>query len=294
MFAAISAILFFLMRKKTKSYVPVIKDAEFEIKDYVIYHEFESGSGITFPKDDSFVLLLLDSGRGTHRIDDADYQIKPRQVQMISPGQVHHWEFGPDVKGKELIINRALTETFSSKLQFSFTKFIEHAVLDLDQETYKQLNIEFLAVKTELGSTAIFTELANARCRLIALMITVWAKNEFGDVVNYQSNPISYKFHVLVEKHYRTQKSVSFYANHLCITSNYLGIICRKQFHMSALEMIQERIVLEAKRLLHSSKMSIKEIAFHLGFKNLVYFSYFFKAKTTLTPSEYRTLMENW
>lgn len=282
-----------LMRKKVKSYLPAIKDAGFERKDYVIYHEFESGTNIEFPKDDSFVLLLFESGSGIHRIDNTDHEIKPRQVQMVSPGQVHHWEFGPEIKGKELIINRALTETFSSKLQFSFTQFIQHAVLNLDSKTFKQLNAEFLSIKTELGSTSVFTELINARCRLITLMITLWAKDKFGDVVTYQSNPLSFKFHSLVEHHYRTQKSVSFYANHLCITPNYLGIICRKQFHMSALEMIQERVLLEAKRLLHSSAMSIKEIAFHLGFKNLVYFSYFFKTKTTLTPSEYRSLMQN-
>jgi len=281
------------MRKKLKNYAPAVKNAEFERKDYVIYHEFDSGQNIEFPKDDSFVLLLFESGSGTHRIDAADYAIKPRQVQMVSPGQVHHWQFGPDVKGKELIINRALTETFSSKLQYSFTQFIQHALLNLDVKTFKQLNSEFSAVKTELNSRAVFTELVDARCRLIALMVTLWAKNKFGDIIAYHSNPLSYKFHSLVERHYRTQKSVSFYANQLCVTSNYLGIICRKQFHMSALEMIQQRVLLEAKRLLHSSGMSIKEIAFHLGFKNLVYFSYFFRSKTTLTPSEYRDLMQH-
>jgi len=262
--------------------------------DYVIYHEFDSLTNIQFPKGDSFVLLLFEAGSGTRRIDAADYAIKPRQVQMISPGQVHHWQFGPDIKGKQLIINRALTETFSSNLQYTFMQFIKHGVLNLDAKTFKQLNMEFSAIKTELDSHAVLTELIDARCHLIVLTIILWAKDKFGDVLADHSNPLSYKFHSLVEKHYQTQKSVSFYANQLCITSNYLGIICRKQFQMSALEVIQERVLMEAKWLLHSSEMSIKEIAFHLGFKNLVYFSYFFKAKTKLTPSEYSALMQDY
>ncbi|WP_448633971.1 helix-turn-helix domain-containing protein [Pedobacter panaciterrae] len=122
-------------------------------------------------------------------------------------------------------------------------------------------------------------------------MITLWVEHKFSDMLPHHSKSPSYKFQALVDKHFKTQKTVSFYANHLCITSNYLGILCRKQYKMSALDFIQERVLLEAKRLLHSSDKSIKEVAFDLGFKSQTYFCYFFKAKTSLTPREYKTLL---
>jgi AraC-like DNA-binding protein len=213
---------------------------------------------------------------------------------VLIPGKQHTWKLQSGTKGQALIIRKALIETFTSTLQFSFSEYNPHRVLDLDVTTYKKIDAEFLAIKKELSSTTIFTELVNARCRLIALMLTLWGEHKFGNAVvsSDNSNPVAYKFHSLIEHHFKTQKLVSFYAKHLCITPNYLGVICRKQYGMSALELIQERVLLEAKRLLHSSGRSIKEIAFDLGFRNQTYFSYFFKAKTSLTPKEYKNLLE--
>lgn len=191
-----------------------------------------------------------------------------------------------------LIVKKTLAEAFSHTLQFTLSPYNQHTVLDLDLPTYKKVSAEFLAIKKELRSHRVFVELVNARCRLIALIITLWVEHEFGEATVSASGSLSYKFHSLVEHHFKTQKSISFYAKHLCITPNYLSVVCRKQYKMSALDFIQERVLLEAKRLLHSSDHLIKEIAFDLGFKNLSHFSYFFKSKTGLTPKEYKELVE--
>ncbi|MDC8107001.1 helix-turn-helix domain-containing protein [Chryseobacterium sp. B21-037] len=76
------------------------------------------------------------------------------------------------------------------------------------------------------------------------------------------------------------------------MTPNYLGVLCRKQYKISPLEFIKQRIVLEAKKLLHSSNKSIKEIAFELGFNNFSHFSYFFRTQTGWTPKNYRITMD--
>lgn len=284
------------MKRKIKSYIPVqrVKGDQWKfVKDnYVSYRDFKVAKELMPPAHNFFVLVLFDRGSGVHTIDFIDYKVKSRQIHMLFPGQVHKWKLGPIMKGQKLTINKALLESFPSSLQFLFKQHNRNPVLDLDPKTFKKIIAEVLAVKKELCSRTVFMELVNARCRLIALMITLWAESESDDILTGDANPITHKFHTLVEEHFRKQKTVSFYAKQLCITSNYLSIVCRRNFRMSALEFIQERVLLEAKRLLHSSDKSIKEIAFDLGFSNLTYFSYFFKTKTSLSPGEYKRLLE--
>lgn len=283
------------MRKKIKRYT--YKSAknpnELARKSYVIYQDFKGPGRLRTYAEESFAIILFERGTGTHTINNTAYQVKPRQIHMQFPEQKQKWKLETGAKGQRLIILKVLAETFSATLQFTFSPYNQHPVLDLDVATYKKIEAEFLAIKKELSSSAIFIELVNARCRLVALMINLWLERKFGDAIPFAANSIAYRFHSLVEKHFKTQRSVSFYARHLCITANYLGIICKKQYKMSALEFIQERVLLEAKRLLHSSDRSVKEIAFDLGFRNQSYFSYFFKSKTSLTPREYKDLLEN-
>jgi AraC-like DNA-binding protein len=65
-------------------------------------------------------------------------------------------------------------------------------------------------------------------------------------------------------------------------------LICDENLSVSATQLIQQRVLLEAKRLLQSTDLSIKEIAFELGFIDHAYFSNFFKNQTKATPTEFR------
>lgn len=117
-------------------------------------------------------------------------------------------------KGRRLIIRKVLAETFSNTLQFIFSPYNQHPVLDLDTATFEKIEAAFLAIRKELNTPTFFWELVNARCRLIALMISLWMEHQFGDDISYPPGSLAYKFHSLVEKHYKAQKSVAFYAKH--------------------------------------------------------------------------------
>ncbi|MFT3750662.1 MAG: helix-turn-helix domain-containing protein [Agriterribacter sp.] len=285
------------MRKKTRKYISGtvksgIHRAGYDKKIYAIYERFKNAGKLRSVAENSFAIILFDKAAGSHTINGILYKVKPKQVHLQFPEQTQSWHLQTGTEGQRLVIKKILAETFSNNLRATFSSYTQHPVLNLDAATYTKINNEFLAVKKEIASSTIFMELVNARCRLIALIITLWLEHKYGAAEHAaQSSSLPYKFHLLVDKHFKTQKTVLFYAKHLYITPNYLGIICRKQYKMSALEFIQERVLLEAKRLLHSSDKTIKEIAFDLGFKNMSYFSYFFKSKTNLTPKEYRLLL---
>ncbi len=96
------------------------------------------------------------------------------------------------------------------------------------------------------------------------------------------------KFNLLVEANFRSEHAVSFYAEQLCKSpktiSNLFAIFNQK----TPSQIIQERIVAEAKRLLYYTDRSIKHITFELGFEDVSYFSNFFKKNIGVSPSDFR------
>ena len=92
----------------------------------------------------------------------------------------------------------------------------------------------------------------------------------------------------LVEKHHNKERSVSFYADKLCITPKYLSQIIKNVSGFSAPEIINKYVILEAQHLLRHTDLSIKEIADQLNFPNQSFFYKYFKAHTGCTPNSYR------
>ena len=92
----------------------------------------------------------------------------------------------------------------------------------------------------------------------------------------------------LVEKHHNKERSVSFYADKLCITPKYLSQIVKTVSGFSAPELISKYVILEAQHLLRHTDLSVKEIADQLNFPNQSFFYKYFKTHTGYTPNSYR------
>ncbi|MDR2834665.1 MAG: helix-turn-helix domain-containing protein [Bacteroidales bacterium] len=98
------------------------------------------------------------------------------------------------------------------------------------------------------------------------------------------------KFIKSVEKNYRQEHNIEFYANYLCLTPKYMSMIISKVSGKHASEWIHEYIILEAKALLKSTDMSFQTISDLLNFSTSSHFGRFFKRYTKYTPNEYRKL----
>jgi AraC-like DNA-binding protein len=97
------------------------------------------------------------------------------------------------------------------------------------------------------------------------------------------------RFIQLLDTHHLQQHAVTFYADKLTIHPNYLNSLVKKHTGMSTKEIIQNRLLLETKYLLHSTKLSIKEISNKVGFSDPNYFTTFFKRLEKMSPANYRT-----
>jgi AraC family transcriptional activator of pobA len=133
------------------------------------------------------------------------------------------------------------------------------------------------------------------RSLLVRLIIAVTrlAKKQYlstREVTEDKFNLIR-QYNLSVEIHFRKEHQVSFYAGLLNKSpktiANYFSLYSKK----TPLQIIQDRIISEAKRLFYYSDKSVKEIADNLGFEDSAHFSRFFKNHTTHTPSEIRKMM---
>ncbi|HAD79878.1 helix-turn-helix domain-containing protein [Empedobacter falsenii] len=285
-----------MQNSENQDSVPIISIQSFRKgqlagRDELLFNELHGERHIDKPhKHDFFVIILFDKASGTHNIDSKDYPIDDKEIHILFPGQMHKWQINDGTIGYQLMTERSFFEQFAPYFRFSFTNYQNHPVIKLSDEAFSKLMYEFNAIKEELKSENSLVHLINARAAVIAAIVSKEAEQIFTEFKVYQSNPRLAKFNMLIDEFYKEEKSVVFYAEKLHISANYLNILCKKHLKVSATQLIQQRIIIEAKRLLKSGDLSIKEIAFDLGFTDHAYFSNFFKAQTNITPSEFRNL----
>lgn len=282
------------MLENDKNKFPIIGISEFTEQqtagnDKLIYNIIEGEKHIDKPhKHDFFIIVLFAHAKGNHIIDFINYPIANKEIHLLFPGQVHKWDIEANSQGYQLMIDKVFFEHFLTYFRFSITNYMSHPVFPLNNSAYRLLKYEFDEIKNEMLTENPLQEIIYARASVIAAIISKKAEKYFQSTKIHQTNPKLSDFSKLIDIHYKDEKSVVFYASLLNISSNYLNILCKKNLQISATRLIQERVILEAKRLLQSTELTIKEIAYDLGFVDHAYFSNFFKNQTGITPTQFR------
>ena len=255
-----------------------------------LYHEIKGERHIEKPhKHDFFLFMLFEHGGGTHTIDFVDHQVASFQLHMLFPEQVHKWDLFENTHAHQIMISRSEFEGLANSLRFSLILYQNCPVIMLGLPAFKKILYEFELIRSELSKPDTVWEIVDVRLKLIALMVSCEAEAIFNDQTVYKTKPVLFKYRSLIDTHCKKEKLVAFYANQLNISSNYLNILCKKYFHASATSLIHERLILEAKRILLTTELPLKAIAFDLGFYDAAYFSKFFKKYTGLTPHYFRS-----
>jgi AraC-like DNA-binding protein len=96
------------------------------------------------------------------------------------------------------------------------------------------------------------------------------------------------QFHISVERHFHEELTLADYARELGVTANHLNDVVRRETKQSAGSLIRRRRLLDAKRLLSHSTLSVSEVGYGLGFQDPSYFSRFFRKSTGLAPAAFR------
>ncbi|MGV4415254.1 helix-turn-helix domain-containing protein [Chryseobacterium sp. T1] len=275
------------------SYFPILGIQDFKddrsLEMPLLFNELYGERSIDDPhKHDFFIINIFEKAKGNHTIDFVDYEVKNHQIHLVFPDQVHQWDIEAGTVGYQLMIGRDWFESLIPALRFSQLLYQNHPVIDLSDASFSFLVYEFKTIQKLLNSDSIFWEMVKKRSEMIGLLISEAVESIFKNDERYHSNPIFSKFSNLIDEYFKEERSVSFYAEKLNISPNYLNIICKKSINSSASSLIQDRILLEAKRLLKVSRKSVKDIVFELGFYDQASFSKFFKSQTGMTPSQFK------
>ena len=251
-------------------------------------------TNLHFPHKHSFYhLVYFAKGSGTHHIDFVNFTIAHGDIYFMVPGQVHTWSFSKQPDG--FIIN--FSEEFINKLianpryleSFSFfTGIAAQQVINISKKIRPLITTLFEDILLEAQQDKPFAEDV-IRTKMLQLFIQVQrqATPASTPADNY-NNTVLYNFKKLIDDNYKTKKLTKHYAAMLYVTPNHLNALCKHATGRPAGEIIRERVLLEAKRLLVNANFSIAEIAAELDFSDNSYFGKFFKKYTGLTPETFR------
>jgi len=240
-------------------------------------------------KHDFYMVLLIEKGTGTHTIDFFAHEVKPQTVFFLAPGQAHQWNLSADTSGFQVMFSPDFLLQVQQKFPF-FTPAGKSSLV-LTDDAYQQVVKALKNLLQEATAQhAFYLEMLQHQLQLVLILLKRAYQASFKTELPHTDHRLLSRFQQLLEKHYHTHSEVSYYADTLNVTPNYLNQVCRKRFGSTAGDQIRERILLEAKRMLTLTSLDIKEIAFTLGFNDTSYFSRFFRKYTKSSPVEFRKI----
>jgi len=255
----------------------------------------EEHPNLHFPHRHSFYhLVLFTKGGGSHTIDFEEFPVVPGQLYFMIPGQVHGWDFEGDMDGYIINFSEDLFRSFLADRQyldqFAFMQGVARdSVIQLGKAALDALSMLCEQIIAEIGSRGNRMN-DMVRALLIRLLILADREQYPGDRFRMpqQAGLTLYQFRKLVDQYYAVKRLPKEYAAMLYITPNHLNALCSELLGKPAGELIRDRVLLEAKRLLVNAGLSIAEIAYQLNFADNSYFTKFFKKYTGQTPEAFR------
>jgi len=258
-------------------------------------HYLQEHKNLHFPHKHSFYhLVYFTKGSGSHSIDFVNFPVKAGQIYFMVPGQVHDWNFKnvPDgfiVNFSEQYINALIADTRYLD-QFSFFSGIAaQQVINIPVKAQPAVEQLLSTIISEAQGDKLQKD-DMIRTALLQLFILVNRSTNHEKTTtagNYNSLLLQ-NFRKLIDQQYKKLKLTKEYAALLYVTPNHLNALSKHVTGQSAGELIRDRVLLEAKRLLVNAQLNISEIARELDFADNSYFARFFKKYTGLTPDEFR------
>jgi AraC family transcriptional activator of pobA len=237
-----------------------------------------------------FQLVVRGSVRGA--IDGQSFEAEAPVLLMLAPGSVHGFTYSRDAEGHQVTVPTATLRQLlganslaESALGTSFVRGgAELAGADEEcARTFATLGREFQShapgrVQALLAHATLLA-VAFLRCR---------GEHEASGRAQALPDTLVRRYRALLEAHYRSPQPLAFYAESLAVTADHLSRICRKTTGESALDLLNGRRMLEARRLLAYTPMPVAEVARELGYEDPAYFTRFFTRHVGDTPSGYR------
>lgn len=242
-------------------------------------------------KHDFYLVILFTAGTGKHEVDFEVYNVEPGTLFILKPGEMHHWELSDDTDGYIFFHSRDFYEkryVTSNLKKFEFYASNQNSpMIKVGSETLIKLKTLMHDMVLESMKNDIF-KWENIYSLMTLVYISI--SREYQPVNKVKSTIYLQKareFEDQIECNFRNIKFAKDYANILNITEKHLNRITRACFNKTSTQLISERILLEAKRMLMHSNQNVTQISEELGFNDSSYFIRFFKKGAGVTPLQF-------
>lgn len=243
------------------------------------------------------VAFMCKQGQVHTRVNMKDHILKSSQCLTLPPGTFFQMiDISEDAECCVIAVNPDFIDLSKGlKLGLDFTRLMNTPpVYELNYHDMNEMLSIYNALKHKLYQKDYQFKEDVARCYL-----EIMRCNSFQRILDIQdtiepAKPSSRKeeifmdFIACVHKFYMKERNVGFYADKLCVTPKYLSSVIHDVTGKYATEWINECVIIEAKAMLRSQSMSVKDVCNQLNFANQSFFAKFFKQHTGMTPKEYK------
>lgn len=246
---------------------------------------------------DFYSIFWIESGEAIHATDFVEYSLKADTILFVPPGLKHRMYIDQSVRGSFILFNEAFiqfnrvnAQPLSNYRLFNNPEF--KSLIFIEPGTKEKfgsiVNMIFSEFKSQDGySPDIILNLLHLFLLESRRIFDQQNQVPKEDPEDTPDNTII-RFKQLIEENFIREKNVSPYAEMLNINPSCLNELTKRITGITAGELIRNRVIDETKKLLYSSNLSGKEIAYELGFEDPAYFSRFFKKYTGSTLKEFR------
>lgn len=247
-----------------------------------------------------YQIIWFREGSGKHFVDYKEYEVRENYIFFIAKNQVHYFDNNKDYQGVLLHFNEAFLVQKESETDFFLKCNLFNNPYQLPYSSIGEKGNTILSqyisqMEKEFENEGIFGKEELLRAYLISFLIQIQrikiednqSQSDAPFVIDEKRKQLI-KFINLVDKNYPKGLSVSEYAQLLAISSRTLSDLTNQLLSKTPSLIIQERIILEAKRLLVHSDLNVNQIGYRLGFDDPSYFAKYFKKHTEASPSEFR------
>lgn len=242
-------------------------------------------------KHDFYFVLAIEKGNGVHEIDFIKYPVHAHSVFIIRPGQVHSLELSADSTGFLVEFDLSFYQPKKSITEHRWKKASGKSFCEVGTARFTKL-ISFLsAVHNECTQKQEgYTEAIKAHLDLFFIEYVRQSRNP-ASIAKTAGSYSQERFDELIqllETNITTMKNVADYAGILHLSPYQLNAVTKAAVGKTVSDLINEQILLEAKRYLLATPEQVKEIADHLGYEDVSYFIRFFKKHTGQSPEIFR------
>lgn len=273
---------------------------EKQIHECLIAHDSTRMEAFRFPcRINAFVIGIGTEGETDVTFNLQEYRLQKNTLFLYTPKNIIQIQSDENFKAHSI----AITSDFIQRLNIDtarmmplFLQFAGNPCLPLTDEECRTLRGFISQIERQTQTPdAPFTQevlggLVSALIYKVGSVLQHYLEEHPRERSASKNRAEEYfrQFMLLLGEHYKTERSVGFYATQLYITPKYLTTLIRRVSSKSVSEWIDNYVILEAKTLLKYSNMSVQEIAYSLNFPNQSFFGSYFKRNTGMSPSQYK------